>query len=133
MYAHACSLAFSSLVLMRVRFRRIRQPKQVAFDHHGKKPVQLHLPEKFSFNPKGDKTMLQKKIWIPILIVLIALVGYVLFYGQLLDNQESVKVYKPVEVESQTTPKLPPPGETAESGHWHGDVWHAEPHETHAC
>ena len=62
------------------------------------------------------------------MIVLIALVGYVLFYGQLLDNQESVKVYKPVEVESQTTPKPPPPGETAESGHWHGDVWHAEPH-----
>ena len=25
-----------------------------------------------------------------------------------------------------------PLGETAESGHWHGDVWHAEPTETHA-
>lgn len=25
-----------------------------------------------------------------------------------------------------------PPGETADSGHWHGDVWHAEPTETHA-
>ena len=25
-----------------------------------------------------------------------------------------------------------PPGETAETGHWHGDVWHAEPPETHA-
>ena len=25
-----------------------------------------------------------------------------------------------------------PPGETAESGHWHGDVWHAEPPEAHA-
>ena len=32
----------------------------------------------------------------------------------------------------QTEAKPPPPGETAESGHWHGDVWHAEPHETHA-
>lgn len=28
--------------------------------------------------------------------------------------------------------KPPPPGETHESGHWHGDQWHAEPHETEA-
>ena len=27
-------------------------------------------------------------------------------------------------------PKPPPPGESAESGHWHGDEWHSEPHET---
>ena len=27
-------------------------------------------------------------------------------------------------------PKPPPPGESAESGHWHGDEWHAAPHET---
>ena len=26
----------------------------------------------------------------------------------------------------------PLPGETADSGHWHGDVWHAEPHQAHA-
>ena len=28
-------------------------------------------------------------------------------------------------------PKQPPPGESAESGHWHGDEWHATPHEGH--
>ncbi|MXY29203.1 hypothetical protein F4Y59_13720 [Candidatus Poribacteria bacterium] len=33
--------------------------------------------------------------------------------------------------ERVNAPKPPPPGETAESGHWHGDVWHAEPHEAH--
>ena len=32
----------------------------------------------------------------------------------------------------QTEAKPPPPGETAETGHWHGDVWHAEPHQTPA-
>ena len=32
----------------------------------------------------------------------------------------------------QTEAKPPPPGETAETGHWHGDVWHTEPHDTHA-
>ncbi|MDE0424271.1 MAG: hypothetical protein OXN25_05340 [Candidatus Poribacteria bacterium] len=32
--------------------------------------------------------------------------------------------------ERVNAPKPPPPGETAESGHWHGDEWHAEPHET---
>ena len=26
-------------------------------------------------------------------------------------------------------PKPPPPGETSESGHWHGDEWHSEPHD----
>ena len=39
-----------------------------------------------------------------------------------------MNVSKPVEVKQSTTPKLPPPGETAESGHWHADEWHAEPH-----
>ena len=29
-------------------------------------------------------------------------------------------------------PKPPPPGETAETGHWHGDVWHTQPHEAPA-
>ncbi|MDE0427383.1 MAG: hypothetical protein OXN25_21215 [Candidatus Poribacteria bacterium] len=33
--------------------------------------------------------------------------------------------------ERVNAPKPPPPGETAQSGHWHGDVWHAEPHEAH--
>ena len=70
--------------------------------------------------------MLAKKVWIPILI---AVVGCGLFYSQKNANQKSITIIKPVEVEQPATaPKPPPPGETAESGHWHGDVWHAENH-----
>ena len=36
----------------------------------------------------------------------------------------------PVATTPLASPKPPPPGETAESGHWHGDEWHATPHET---
>ena len=81
--------------------------------------------------------LLQKNVWIPILIVLLAVVGIGLFYGQHIakqsvSDQEPIKIYKAVEVETPAAaPKPPPPGETAESGHWHGDEWHADPHETH--
>ena len=72
--------------------------------------------------------MLKKKIWLPILIVLLAVIVCGLFYARQVSKQEPVKVYKVVEVENPETPKPPPPGETAESGHWHGDEWHTEPH-----
>ncbi len=73
--------------------------------------------------------MLNKNVWIPILILVLVVIGFGLFYGRQVANQEPVKVYKPVDVEQPATPKPPPPGETAESGHYHGDEWHAEPHE----
>lgn len=76
--------------------------------------------------------MFMKKYWIPLLIVMLALVGCGLFYGCKVAKQEPVKVYKPVEVPQEATPKPPPPGETYETGHWHGDEWHTEPHDTHA-
>ena len=44
------------------------------------------------------------------------------FWRQHIASQEPIRIYKPVALE--TTPKTPPPGETAENGHWH-----AEPHE----
>ncbi len=74
----------------------------------------------------------QKRFWIPILSVLVIAMGCGLFYGRKVANQAPVKVYKPVDVQQSATPKPPPPGETAENGHWHGDEWHAEPHDTHA-
>ena len=74
--------------------------------------------------------MFRKSVWLPILIAGLFVMGCGLFYGRKVVNQEPIKVYKPVEVE--TKPKPPPPEETHESGHWHGDVWHAEPHQTHA-
>ena len=74
--------------------------------------------------------MLNKNVWIPILSVLVIAMGCGLFYGQKVANQEPIKVYKPVDVQQPATPKPPPPGETAESGHYHGDEWHADKHET---
>ncbi|MCY3549178.1 MAG: hypothetical protein OXH39_01870 [Candidatus Poribacteria bacterium] len=75
--------------------------------------------------------MFIRKYWLPLTVfVLIALMGCGLFYGRKAAKQEPIRIDKGVEVEKQ--PKPPPPGETAESGHWHGDVWHAEPHSAHA-
>lgn len=77
--------------------------------------------------------MFRRRFWLPLLIVLLVFVGCGLFYGRRVAKQEPVKIYKPVEVAGEATapkPKPTPPGETAESGHWHGDEWHAEPHET---
>ena len=74
--------------------------------------------------------MFRKSVWLPILIAGLFVMGCGLFYGRKVAHQAPIKTYKPVEVETQ--PKPPPPGETYETGHWHGDEWHAEPHETHA-
>ena len=52
------------------------------------------------------------------------------------DIQRTQKIVEPrstPQTEAQPArPKPPPPGETAESGHWHGDEWHSEPHSAHA-
>ena len=74
----------------------------------------------------------RKRVWIPIVSVLVIAMGCGLFYGRKVAHQEPIKVYKPVEVEKPATPKPPPPGETYETGHWHGDEWHSEPHNTPA-
>ena len=69
--------------------------------------------------------MFSKKVWIPILIILLAAIGCGLLYRQNGTEQAPIKAYKPAEVQQIAHQKPPPPGETAESGHWHGDVWHA--------
>ena len=76
--------------------------------------------------------MLQKKFWIPVLLVLIGVAIGGTFWGKHIASQEPVKTYKPVEFQQSTAPKPPPPGETYETGHWHGDEWHSEPNEVHA-
>ena len=75
--------------------------------------------------------MFAKKVWIPILIVLLAVVFLGLLYSQK-THQDAVTIITPVDAKQSTAQqKPPPPGETAESGHWHGDHWHAAPpHET---
>ena len=78
--------------------------------------------------------MLDKKFWIPILLVLIGVAIGGTFWGKHVASQAPVKVINavtpdPVDASQPATPKPPPPGETYETGHWHGDEWHAETHE----
>lgn len=74
--------------------------------------------------------MFAKKIWIPIVSVIVIAMGCGLYYRQKTANQEPIKIYKAVEIEQPASqPKPPPPGETHETGHWHGDEWHTQPHE----
>ena len=76
------------------------------------------------------KDLFRNRLFFGIFIFgLLVLMGCGLYYGRKVANQAPVKVYKPVEVEQPTAPKPPPPGETHETGHWHGDEWHSEPHE----
>lgn len=75
--------------------------------------------------------MFIRKNWLPLSMFLIAIVGVGLYYLQTRPPKPPIKIYKPVEVEKQpVAPKPPPPGESFETGHWHGDEWHATPHET---
>ena len=68
--------------------------------------------------------MLLKKNWLPITVFIVVLAGVGLYFLQTRPPKDPIAIIKPVDVE-----KPPPPGETAESGHWHGDEWHAEPHD----
>lgn len=71
--------------------------------------------------------MLSKRVWIPILIVLLVVVGSVMFYGQQVATQPDTTRFMPVETPQEQKPS--PPGESYETGHWHGDYWHSVAHE----
>ncbi|MDE0424694.1 MAG: hypothetical protein OXN25_07495 [Candidatus Poribacteria bacterium] len=73
--------------------------------------------------------MLNKKLWLPILIVLLIVIGIGVWRGQQVSEQAPIKVYKPVEVEdTEVPPKVD--DETAQGGHFHEDgTFHTEPHE----
>lgn len=74
--------------------------------------------------------MFLRKNWLPITVFIVAIVAVGLY---LLTTQQTPKdpttIIKPVEVGKQ--PKPPPPGETFETGHWHGDEWHKGSHDAH--
>ena len=70
--------------------------------------------------------LLQKNVWIPILILLLVVMGIGLFYRQKVATQAPVTIIKPVEIEKPK--KEVPIGDTSQGGHWHGDEWHADPH-----
>ena len=73
--------------------------------------------------------MFLRKNWLPIAVFIVAIVAVGLYYLQTRPEKAPIVIIKPVEVEKK--PKPPPPGETYETGHWHGDEWHSTPHETH--
>ena len=77
--------------------------------------------------------MLAKKIWIPVLLVLIGFAIGGTFVGRHIASQEPVRVINVVTPEpvdrSQPTQAETQPAAAAEGGHWHGDEWHADPHE----
>ncbi len=76
------------------------------------------------------RSILLNRLLIGLLILAIcAVAGFYLL--QMQQPKSPIIIYKPVEVEQRVEPKPPPPGESAESGHWHGDEWHSTPHETH--
>ena len=76
------------------------------------------------------RDLFRNRLFFGILIFgLLVVIGCGLFYGRKIANQAPVKTYKPVEVAQPAGPKPPPPGETHETGHWHGDEWHSEPHD----
>ena len=94
-------------------------------------------------HPKGERTMLKQllsdnRIFSALVCVLVFIAGGLLYLQTVKQEgrravqrtQEIVEQRQTPKVEESAPPKPPPPGETSESGHWHGDVWHAEPHDT---
>ena len=74
-----------------------------------------------------NRLLSQNRIFIVLVLVLV-FVASGLLYLNTVKRQADRDLQRTQE--RLNAPKPPPPGETAESGHWHGDVWHVEPHET---
>lgn len=67
----------------------------------------------------------KKRVFIPLVLVLV-FVASSLLYLHSVKRQATLDLKRTQAIVNR--PKPPPPGETAESGHWHADEWHAEPH-----
>ena len=81
--------------------------------------------------------MFIRKYWLPISVFIVAIAGIGLYLLAIQTPKEPTVIYKsvePIEKPAAQVPvaKPPPPGETHETGHWHGDEWHTEPHEADA-
>ena len=75
------------------------------------------------------KDLFRNRLFIGVCILVVcAVVSVYLFTRQ--TEKAPIKIDDPVEVEKPTA-KAPPVGDTSQGGHWHGDEWHADPHETH--
>ena len=69
--------------------------------------------------------LLSKNRFFMALVLVLVFVASGLFYLNTVKRQATRDIQSTQE--RVNAPKPPPPGETAESGHWHGDEWHAEP------
>ncbi len=69
----------------------------------------------------------KKRVFISLVLVLV-FVASSLLYLHSVKRQATLDLKRTQAIVNR--PKPPPPGETAESGHWHGDEWHADVHET---
>ena len=74
--------------------------------------------------------MFFRKYWIPFSVFIVAISAVGLYYLQTRPPKEPIVIIKPVDIE-QPKETAPPVGDTSQGGHWHGDEWHADPHETH--
>ena len=68
-------------------------------------------------------------------VCLLVFIAGGLLYLQTVKQEAKRDVQRTQEIIKQqqtltTEAKPPPPGETPETGHWHGDVWHSTPHKT---
>ena len=74
--------------------------------------------------------MFFRKYWLPLSVFIVGMSAVGIYVLQTQTPKEPIKIYKPVEVEKPKETEAPV-GDTSEGGHWHGDEWHADPHETH--
>ena len=76
--------------------------------------------------------MFIRKYWLPISVLLVAIVGVGLYYLQTRPPKDPIKVYKPVkpiEKPAEQPPAEVPVGDTSQGGHFHADgTWHEGPH-----
>lgn len=81
----------------------------------------------WAYSPQGNLVGI---LFILILMIFAGL--YVAYRHYVMNQQAQEAIKKRIEAERSTgpttVPKPPPPGESAKGGHWHGDIWHAEPH-----
>ncbi len=71
--------------------------------------------------------MFIRKYWIPLTVLLVAIVGVSLYYLQIRPPKKPVLIITPVEVEKPAAEA--PVSNTSQDGHFHADgTWHAETH-----
>ena len=76
--------------------------------------------------------MFIRKYWIPLLVLLVAIVGVGLYLLTTQPEKEPIVIIKPVEPLPKSERQTEAPvGGTSQDGHFHADgTWHAGPHET---